>query len=62
VEGYRRFWEESERRFERLDEYLREAQRKMTCVGTPSGSSTDDRAEGLLAELEGGPDEDHRRA
>ena len=28
VEGYRRFWEESERRFERLDEYLREAQRK----------------------------------
>jgi hypothetical protein len=35
---------------------------KMTCVGTPSGSSTDDRAEGLLAELEGGPDEDHRRA
>ena len=36
--------------------------RKMTCVGTPSGSSTDDRAEGLLAELEGGPDEDHRRA
>jgi DNA-binding transcriptional ArsR family regulator len=28
VEGYRRFWEESERRFARLDEYLREAQRK----------------------------------
>src|SRR5215211_6953131 len=28
VEGYRRFWEQSERRFERLDEYLREAQRK----------------------------------
>jgi DNA-binding transcriptional ArsR family regulator len=28
VEGYRRFWEESERRYERLDEYLREAQRK----------------------------------
>ena len=28
VEGYRRFWEESERRFERLDQYLREAQRK----------------------------------
>jgi DNA-binding transcriptional ArsR family regulator len=28
VEGYRRFWEESERRFERLDEYLREAQGK----------------------------------
>ena len=27
VEGYRRFWEESERRFERLDQYLREAQR-----------------------------------
>jgi len=36
--------------------------RKMTCTGTPSGSSTDDRAEGLLAELEGGPDGDHRRA
>ncbi|HEU4900114.1 MAG TPA: metalloregulator ArsR/SmtB family transcription factor [Actinomycetota bacterium] len=28
VEGYRRFWEESERRYQRLDEYLREAQRK----------------------------------
>jgi DNA-binding transcriptional ArsR family regulator len=28
VEGYRRFWEESERRLERLDEYLREAQGK----------------------------------
>jgi DNA-binding transcriptional ArsR family regulator len=28
VEDYRRFWEESERRFERLDEYLREVQRK----------------------------------
>ena len=28
LEGYRRFWEESERRYERLDEYLREAQRK----------------------------------
>ena len=28
VEGYRGFWEESERRYERLDEYLREAQRK----------------------------------
>ena len=28
VEGYRRFWEESERRYERLDNYLREAQRK----------------------------------
>jgi DNA-binding transcriptional ArsR family regulator len=28
VEGYRRFWEESERRYERLDTYLREAQRK----------------------------------
>ena len=28
VEGYRRFWEERERRYERLDEYLREAQRK----------------------------------
>jgi DNA-binding transcriptional ArsR family regulator len=28
VEGYRRFWEESERRYERLDDYLREAQRR----------------------------------
>jgi DNA-binding transcriptional ArsR family regulator len=28
VEGYRRFWEESKRRYERLDEYLREAQWK----------------------------------
>jgi DNA-binding transcriptional ArsR family regulator len=28
LEGYRRFWEERERRYERLDEYLREAQRK----------------------------------
>ena len=28
VEGYRRFWEESERRYERLDSYLRTAQRK----------------------------------
>jgi DNA-binding transcriptional ArsR family regulator len=28
VERYRRFWEESERRYERLDTYLREAQRK----------------------------------
>jgi hypothetical protein len=28
VEGYRRFWEERERRYERLDDYLREAQRK----------------------------------
>ena len=28
VEGYRRFWEERERRYERLDKYLREAQRK----------------------------------
>jgi DNA-binding transcriptional ArsR family regulator len=28
VEGYRRFWEGSERRYERLDTYLREAQRK----------------------------------
>jgi DNA-binding transcriptional ArsR family regulator len=27
VEGYRRFWEESERRYARLDNYLREAQR-----------------------------------
>jgi hypothetical protein len=36
--------------------------RKMTCAGTPSGSSTDDRAEGLLAELEGGPDGNHRWA
>jgi DNA-binding transcriptional ArsR family regulator len=28
VEGYRRFWEQSERRYDRLDDYLREAQRK----------------------------------
>jgi DNA-binding transcriptional ArsR family regulator len=28
LEGYRRFWEESEGRYQRLDEYLREAQRK----------------------------------
>jgi hypothetical protein len=34
--------------------------KKMTCAGTPSGSSTDDRAGGLMAELEGGPDEHHR--
>jgi DNA-binding transcriptional ArsR family regulator len=28
LEGYRRFWEETDRRYERLDNYLREAQRK----------------------------------
>jgi DNA-binding transcriptional ArsR family regulator len=28
VDGYRRFWEEREQRYERLDDYLREAQRK----------------------------------
>jgi DNA-binding transcriptional ArsR family regulator len=28
VEGYRRFWEERQERYERLDDYLREAQRK----------------------------------
>jgi DNA-binding transcriptional ArsR family regulator len=27
LERYRRFWEQSERRYERLDDYLREAQR-----------------------------------
>jgi DNA-binding transcriptional ArsR family regulator len=27
VEGYRRFWEQSQERYERLDDYLREAQR-----------------------------------
>ena len=27
VEGYRRFWEQTEERYGRLDEYLREAQR-----------------------------------
>jgi DNA-binding transcriptional ArsR family regulator len=27
LESYRRFWEQSERRYERLDDYLREAQR-----------------------------------
>ena len=28
LDGYRRFWEESERRYERLADYLREAQGK----------------------------------
>ena len=28
LEGYRRFWEQSQERYERLDDYLREAQRK----------------------------------
>jgi DNA-binding transcriptional ArsR family regulator len=28
VEGYRRFWEQSERRYERLDQYLRRARRE----------------------------------
>ena len=28
VEGYRRFWEQSERRYERLDQYLRQARRE----------------------------------
>jgi DNA-binding transcriptional ArsR family regulator len=28
VEGYRRFWELSQERYDRLDDYLREAQRK----------------------------------
>jgi DNA-binding transcriptional ArsR family regulator len=28
VEGYRRFWEASQERYQRLDDYLREAQRK----------------------------------
>jgi DNA-binding transcriptional ArsR family regulator len=28
VEGYRRFWEQSERRYERLDRYLRQARRE----------------------------------
>jgi DNA-binding transcriptional ArsR family regulator len=28
VEGYRRFWEQSERRYERLDQYLRQAGRE----------------------------------
>ena len=28
VDGYRRFWEEREQRYERLDDYLREAQRE----------------------------------
>ena len=27
MEGYRRFWERTEERYGRLDEYLREAQR-----------------------------------
>ncbi len=28
VDGYRRYWEEAEERYERLDDYLRKAQRK----------------------------------
>ena len=28
VEGYRRFWEQSQERFQRLDDYLRRAQRE----------------------------------
>jgi DNA-binding transcriptional ArsR family regulator len=28
VEGYRRFWEQSQERYDRLDDYLREAQEK----------------------------------
>ena len=28
VEGYRRFWERSEERYDRLDDYLRETRRK----------------------------------
>jgi DNA-binding transcriptional ArsR family regulator len=28
VEGYRRFWEQSQERYDRLDDYLREAQGK----------------------------------
>jgi DNA-binding transcriptional ArsR family regulator len=32
VEGYRRFWEQTEERYERLDQYLREAQER----GAPS--------------------------
>ena len=30
VEGYRRFWEQSQERYDRLDDYLREAQGKET--------------------------------
>jgi DNA-binding transcriptional ArsR family regulator len=32
LEGYRRFWEQTEERYERLDQYLREAQER----GAPS--------------------------
>jgi DNA-binding transcriptional ArsR family regulator len=28
LEGYRRFWEQSQERYQRLDDYLRQAQRK----------------------------------
>jgi DNA-binding transcriptional ArsR family regulator len=28
LEGYRRFWEQSQERYDRLDDYLRQAQRK----------------------------------
>src|ERR671929_2212888 len=28
LEGYRRFWKQSEQRYERLDDYLRQARRK----------------------------------
>jgi hypothetical protein len=28
VEGYRRFWEQSQERYDRLDDYLRQAQGK----------------------------------
>jgi DNA-binding transcriptional ArsR family regulator len=30
VEGYRRFWEQSQKRYDRLDDYLRQAQGKET--------------------------------
>jgi DNA-binding transcriptional ArsR family regulator len=37
VEGYRRFWEQTSARYQRLDDYLREAQRKEGSHDQPDG-------------------------
>jgi DNA-binding transcriptional ArsR family regulator len=37
VEGYRRFWEQTSERYQRLDDYLREAQRKEGSHDQPDG-------------------------
>ena len=37
VEGYRRFCEQTSERYQRLDDYLREAQRKEGSHGQPDG-------------------------